>query len=263
MDNNNTNLSNTNKTPVGLLVAIMIIGFCGFAVIAYFVATAGILPFDDPVRHAFYSARKPGLTTMMELITYAGQWPTITVICLLLLIYPKTRFAYGVPIAAVAILTQLLEKIVKHIICRPRPHILYHLIEQGGFSFPSGHSITGMAVYLLLFILILAYMKSSGKKTALLVLTIFLAFGIGITRIYLGVHYPSDVLAGWCGAWAMTAVVLLIRDHTKIGQKYMVPGPEAEQEWQSNFELMDKFAAQEDQTGQGNQTIKDNTDNKD
>jgi undecaprenyl-diphosphatase len=159
----------------------------------------------------------------------------------------------------VAILTQLLEKIVKHIICRPRPHISYHLIEQGGFSFPSGHSITGMAVYLLLFILILAYMKSSGKKTALLILTIFLAFGIGITRIYLGVHYPSDVLAGWCGAWAMTAVVLLIRDHTKIGQKYMVPGPEAESKWQSNSELREEFAAQNDETIQDKSGEKDNS----
>jgi hypothetical protein len=112
-------------------------------------------------------------------------------------------------------------------------------------------------------------MKGSGKKTALLVLTLFLSFGIGVTRIYLGVHYPSDVLAGWLGAWAMIAVVLLVRDHTKIGQKYMMPGSHAENKWQSNSELMDKIAAQDSQASQDShasqdsQTSQDNNDNKD
>ena len=223
MGQNNYNLNNKKKTPLSLLIILMIIGLAGFAVLAYFVVMEGELPFDDPIRHTFYSARQPGLNTLAELVTYAGQWPTILVLCLLLLIYPKTRSAYGVPVTAIAILTQLLEKTVKHIVCRPRPHVSFHLIEQGGYSFPSGHSITGMAVYMLLFILILAYMKSSAKKTALLCLTLVLAFGIGVSRIYLGVHFPSDVLAGWCGAWLMTAIVLLVKDHTKIGQKYMIP----------------------------------------
>lgn len=223
MDQYNYNLNKKQKAPLSSLIIVMIIGLAGFAVLTYYVAMAGELFFDDPVRHTFYAARQPGLNTLAELVTYAGQWPAILVLCLLLLIYPKTRFAYGVPVTAVAVLTQLLEKTVKHIVCRPRPHASFHLIEQGGYSFPSGHSITGMAVYLLLFILIMAYMKSSAKKTALLCLTLFLAFGIGFSRIYLGVHYPSDVLAGWCGAWMMTAIVLLVRDHTKIGQKYMTP----------------------------------------
>jgi undecaprenyl-diphosphatase len=220
---NNTNLNNTKKVPVGLLVAVMIIGLIGFTVIAYMIATRGNVFFDDPVRNLFYDARSPGLTTLMELITYAGQWPTIVVICLLLLIYPKTRSAYGIPATMAAILTQLLEKTIKNIVCRPRPDISLHLVEQGGYSFPSGHSITSMAVYLLLFILIMAYMKSGGKKTALLIITLFLSFGVGISRIYVGVHFPSDVLAGWFGGLMMIAVVLLIRDNTKIGRKYMMP----------------------------------------
>ena len=223
---NNTNLNNTKKVPVGLLVAVMIIGLIGFTVIAYMIATRGNVFFDDPVRNLFYDARSPGLTTLMELITYAGQWPAVTVLCLLLLIYPKTRFTFGVPVSLAAILTQILEKAVKYTICRPRPHVSLHLVEEHSYSFPSGHSISGMAVYMLLFILIMAYMEGGGRKTALLILTFILAFGVGLSRIYLGVHYPSDVLAGWFGAWAMIAVVLLIRDNTKIGQKYMMPGSE-------------------------------------
>ena len=223
MGQNNYNLNNKKKTPLSPLIILMIIGLAGFAVLAYFVVMEGELPFDDPIRHTFYSARQPGLNTLAELVTYAGQWPTIVVICLLLLIYPKTRSAYGIPATMAAILTQLLEKTIKNIVCRPRPDISLHLVEQGGYSFPSGHSITSMAVYLLLFILIMAYMKSGGKKTALLIITLFLSFGVGISRIYVGVHFPSDVLAGWFGGLMMIAVVLLIRDNTKIGRKYMMP----------------------------------------
>lgn len=223
MGKKDNSLNNIKKLPDFLLVIVMIIGLAGFSVLTYAVVTRGILFFDDPVRHVLYEARRPGLTTLMELITYAGQWPTIVVICLLLLIYPKTRSAYGIPATMAAILTQLLEKTIKNIVCRPRPDISLHLVEQGGYSFPSGHSITSMAVYLLLFILIMAYMKSGGKKTALLIITLFLSFGVGISRIYVGVHFPSDVLAGWFGGLMMIAVVLLIRDNTKIGRKYMMP----------------------------------------
>lgn len=225
-DNHNEKLNEIPKRErksQAIRIAVIIIGICGFAFMTYVIVNSGKHPFDDPVRFSFYSARQPGLNTLIELVTYAGQWPTVTALCLLLLIFPQTRFPYGVPVSAVAILTQIMEKVVKHIVCRPRPDESLHLIEQGGFSFPSGHSITGMAVYLLLFLLIASYMKSGGKKAALMILTIALAFGIGLTRIYLGVHYPSDVLAGWLGAWTMVAIVLIIRDCTGIGQKYMVP----------------------------------------
>ena len=218
----NLNKDPNNKKIAGYIIMI-ILGLCIFGWLLFNVIRFGILPFDDPVREFFYEMRHPGLNTLTELITYTGEWPFVTAMCLLLLIYPKTRYAYGIPVSAVAILTQIVEKTIKHIVQRERPDVSLHLIEQGGYSFPSGHSITSMAVYLLLFILILAYMKKGGAKNALLVATLVLAFFVGMTRIYLGVHFPSDVLAGWSLAWVCICVVLLVKEHTKLGQKYMTP----------------------------------------
>lgn len=210
LKNGVSSLDPINKLKPLPLVIIALIAAAGFLVMGYYVAAHSELPWDDPVRETFYSMRSPGLTTLMQLITYGGQWPAILALCLLLLIYPETRMKYGLPVSAAALLSQVIKSIVKPLMGRPRPDVKYHLIEQGGLSFPSGHSISAMATYGMIFLLILLYMESGPKKNALLVLTAFLSVAIGVTRIYLGVHYPSDVVAGWFGGIFSIAVILLV-----------------------------------------------------
>lgn len=185
---------------------ILTVGLLLFALLAALMSTGNLQWFDDPVREWIYSIRTPGLTAVLKVITYLGNWQTITLLCIALLLFPKTRLRYGVPVSAGAIFVTAFNKLVKHIFERPRPEESLHLIAEGGYSFTSGHSITSMVVFGLLIYLVRKYVRN--RKAANL-LTVVLAIPwifIGLSRIYMGVHYPSDVLAGW----ALGAVVLMV-----------------------------------------------------
>ena len=199
--------------------AAAVIGAAGLLILTYMIAVSGGTSWDDPVREWFYSMRSPGLTTLMELITRMGEWYTATLILLLLVIYPKTRNGIGIPASCAVILSQLIKSVLKTALTRPRPDEILHLIKQGGWSFPSGHSITSMTMYMMLFILLLIAVSHAKKEQglpagpkmiALLVLLLFLSFAVGLSRIYLGVHYPSDVLAGWCGGVFSAGLVFFV-----------------------------------------------------
>jgi len=167
---------------------------------------------DDPVRNAVISTRSDWLTPIMKAITYMGNWQTITVICLILLAFRKTRLTYGVPLSIGALFVSLANKGIKAIVLRPRPDQAMFLIEQDGWSFPSGHAITsmfffGMAIWLI-------RRNVTNRRTAN-ILTVLLAIPmvlIGVSRVYLGVHYPTDVLAGWClGVLVIAAIAEIIK----------------------------------------------------
>ena len=90
----------------------------------------------------------------------------------------------------------ILNQIIKFIMQRPRP-TEYRLIEETGFSFPSGHSMVSMAFYGYLIYLIYKNIQNKYIKWILILLLGLLIFIVGTSRIYLGVHYPSDVLTGF------------------------------------------------------------------
>ncbi len=143
----------------------------------------------------------------MKAVTYIGNWQSVTAICLVLLIIKRTRLTYGLPLSAGALFVTLLNKLIKHVVARPRPEDVTHLVEEGGFSFASGHSVASMLVFSLLIYLI---RKNFKNRTAANVLTVVLAvpmFAVGISRVYLGVHFPTDVIAGWCLGIAVTAAI--------------------------------------------------------
>lgn len=93
---------------------------------------------------------------------------------------------------------------------RPRPEIVGHLDRPLSSSFPSGHSMVSAVVYLTLGALLARSTDRRGLKIYFLGTAVLLALTIGLTRVFLGVHYPSDVLAGWTAgaAWALLCLVL-------------------------------------------------------
>ena len=122
---------------------------------------------------------------------------------------PIAKFITNFGGAIFLIILTGLNQILKYILQRPRP-TEYRLIEETGFSFPSGHSMVSMAFYGYLIYLIYKYVKNKDLKWISIVLLSILICSIGISRIYLGVHYTSDVLGGFLISLSYLIVYTLI-----------------------------------------------------
>ena len=174
----------------------------GFCFVLWLLLSGNASALDDPVRQFFYGLRTDALTPMVIAITTMSDVKFVVALCLLLLILRPTRITYGIPVSAGALLVTIVNKSIKHIIQRPRPEDILHLVNEGGFSFPSGHSITSMFVYSMLLYLIQTHVRNRKLRAALSIIAAIGIVLVGPSRIYLGVHYPTDVLAGWCLGFA-------------------------------------------------------------
>lgn len=106
----------------------------------------------------------------------------------------------------------LLDPLLKALLHRPRPMIVSHLTEASGSSFPSGHALVAAAAYLTVGAMIARHVENRAGRAAAMAAAVVLVGLIGTSRVYLGVHWPSDVIAGWTvgGAWALA--VTMVKD---------------------------------------------------
>lgn len=140
-------------------------------------------------------------------LTGLGGATVLTLVTLLVLGYLFLRRAHS---AALLVLGAtfggfLLSTGLKQFIDRPRPAIIPHLAPAVSASFPSGHSMLSSVVYLTLGALLARTVARRRERIYLIGVSLLLTFLIGFSRVYLGVHYPTDVLGGWTAgtAWAL------------------------------------------------------------
>ncbi len=153
------------------------------------------IAFDSFIYNGIQNIINPHNTVIFKSITSLASTEIIIFFCILLLIFIK-RKKYGFLIVLNLINTTVLNMLLKTIFARPRPSDIC-LVEVSGYSFPSGHAMTSAAFYG--FIIYLIWQTNIRKKLKI-VSTVFLCFLIiliGISRIYLGVHYTSDIVAGF------------------------------------------------------------------
>ncbi|WP_144098050.1 phosphatase PAP2 family protein [Croceicoccus sediminis] len=115
--------------------------------------------------------------------------------------------------AATVVAGWLVNSGIKQLVGRARPEIVPHLTEAGGASFPSGHSFNSAVVYIAMALAFATLSSRQSVRLTLIGVAMIASMAIAWSRVWLGVHWPSDAMAGWLGgaAWAFTAAALLQR----------------------------------------------------
>lgn len=134
-------------------------------------------------------------TPIAKFVTNFGGAICLIGIAIILVVGMKNK-KIGVAIVFNLGIITILNQSLKRILQRPRPEG-FRIINESGYSFPSGHSMISMAFYGFLIYLIYKNVKNNYLKWSLITVLGILIVGIGISRIYLGVHYTSDVIAGF------------------------------------------------------------------
>lgn len=174
--------------------------------------------FDNIIINLFYSIRNPFLTKGMIFISFlGGEFIPGAIIVLVIFLFLKKHIKESILFLFISGMSFSINSILKEIIQRPRPNF-HPIIVATDYSFPSGHAMDSLVFYMALTYLVFHFTGS--KKLTLIAFLIFgsIVFFIGISRVYLGVHYPTDVIAGYIGGLFWLVSVLLI-DRTFIFYK--------------------------------------------
>ncbi|XUY29823.1 phosphatase PAP2 family protein [Agrobacterium sp. rho-8.1] len=158
----------------------------------------------------------PGwLTHVVDDITSLGGTTALFLITALTIIYLfiVRQRSVGAFVALSVVGGWAVSTVLKIGIARPRPDIVPHLVSVRDLSFPSGHAMVSTVTYLTLGALLSRIQTTRAARIYFIAVAIFLSGIIGFSRIYLGVHYPTDVLGGWCAgaSWAMFCWILAQR----------------------------------------------------
>ncbi|MET3900915.1 undecaprenyl-diphosphatase [Devosia sp. UYZn731] len=201
----------------------------GFGILADEVSEGSTFAFDQAI---LLSLRQPNdlahpigpawLAEAARDVTALGGVPVLSLVVLIAVLFLTLshRRSTAMLLAASVASGAIVSTILKFVFDRPRPDIpgVAHMVSA---SFPSGHSALSAIVYLVLGVILYDLSKDPTVRRAIIAVALVLSLCIGLTRIYLGVHYPSDVVAGWSlgGAWAILSILAL----GVVRKRYEIP----------------------------------------
>jgi len=156
---------------------------------------------DDPLGPAWLEAAVRDITSLGSTVVLVL---IVAATIFYLLLIGRSRSALFVLVSVGG--GQILSSLLKIGIERPRPDLVPHLVEVSTLSFPSGHAMLSAVTYLTLGAMLARIVPGRLTKVYVLGLAVLVTLMVGASRVYLGVHWPSDVLAGWCAgfAWAVS-----------------------------------------------------------
>lgn len=193
----------------GLLLAIACLLFLAW--IAGEVLRGETQDFDNAVRAAVHAHSAPALTLLMQTASWLGSTWVLTVLGVGFAVwfaFAKWKRAISVFALTMAGASVILNSL-KFSFRRPRPEPFFNTVLPNSYSFPSGHALFALAFFGILAWLISSRLKNRAAKIAVWALAVPIIFLIGFSRIYLGVHYPSDVIAGYAAAFVWVFAVAL------------------------------------------------------
>lgn len=200
---------------LALLFGGLLLPLWGFAELADEVRDAEGFAFDEPILLAANEMARAGYDRLFLLLSALGyEYGVVPVDALLVLGLALRRHYRESVFAAVATGgSALLNLAAKQAFARDRPSLWESIAPEHNFSFPSGHAMGSMTLAL---VVVLLAWHTRWRWPIVAGMAVFVA-GVGLSRVYLGVHYPSDILAGWTAAsvWAVGVYLLVFRWHRR------------------------------------------------
>lgn len=184
----------------------------GFALAWFVMLTVGTGSLDGHILRFLYAGDNPAVAAIARGLTMLGEGPVVILVSvagaawLLWLEQPKRGFA----LLAVTLVGRLLVDLQKYSIMRLRPQDEAHLVPVSTPSFPSGHAANSMILWLTLALVLFSHTRWRNLAVGL---ALCLSLAIGISRVVLGVHWPTDVIGGWSFGilWVLLALPLAER----------------------------------------------------
>lgn len=192
----------------GLMIAVGALFF--FAWLADEVLEGGTQAMDETVRIFVNGFASQPLTLLMNFVTVLGStlFLSTVFVCVFIIFIRKNRKRPAILITMTMAGAVILNFVLKVSFARPRPAPFFDTPLPSSYSFPSGHSLFALCFYGALAWIFASMIHKHWLKSLIWVAAVFLALLIGISRIYLGVHYPSDVIAGYAASivWVITVI---------------------------------------------------------
>ncbi len=189
-----------------LLVAGMALLFFGW--LAEEVLDADTKQFDAFVRTAIHGLASPALTSLMRVVSFLGSVGALATLSLLAIVLFSYfhRYREAVLLAITMAGATVLDLVLKHAFHRTRP-VPFFGASPDSYSFPSGHALSSLCFYGALASILSARTSRRDMRLFIWMVAVLLIGSVGFSRIYLGVHYPSDVIAGYCAALVWVGAV--------------------------------------------------------
>ena len=186
---------------------IFFLFFVIFLAIAEDVFEQEIFEFDSVVYNFLVNNRNEVLNNFFKIITQFGSAIVLIIITILCVIFIRDK-KYKILVPANLVIIAIINIVLKNFFLRPRPNEL-RLIEETGYSFPSGHAMASTAFYGLLIYIVHEKVENKILRNTICIMLGLLILLISISRIYVGVHYTSDVIAGTC--FSIAYLILITR----------------------------------------------------